>query len=68
MYAQRDQLLICQKTPTYLCGKRDLLMWQRRPTYVEKKAYLCGKRDLLIETIMVFIIVRIEGIEGKVKP
>ena len=33
---------------TYICGKRDLLMWQKGPTYVAKEIYLCGKRDLLM--------------------
>jgi len=29
-------------------GKRDLHMWQKRPTYVAKETYICGKRDLHI--------------------
>jgi len=29
-------------------GKRDLLIWQKRPTYMAKETYLYGKRDLLI--------------------
>ena len=33
---------------TYLNGKRDLLEWQKRPTYMAKETYLNGKRDLLI--------------------
>ena len=32
---------------TYLHGKRDLLTWQKRPTYMAKETYLPGKRDLL---------------------
>ena len=28
--------------------KRDLLIWQKRPTYMAKEAYLHGKRGLLI--------------------
>jgi hypothetical protein len=33
---------------TYLYGKRDLPIWQKRPTYMAKETYLYGKRDLLI--------------------
>ena len=32
----------------YLYGKRDLIVWQKRPIYVAKETYLCGKRDLLL--------------------
>jgi hypothetical protein len=31
---------------TYLYGKRDLFIWQKRPTYMAKETYLYGKRDL----------------------
>ena len=31
---------------TSICIKRDLRMWQKRPTYVAKETYVCGKRDL----------------------
>ena len=30
----------CVSKETYVCGKRDLRMWQKRPTYVAKEAYL----------------------------
>jgi len=48
---------------TYLCGKRDLFMWQKRPIHVSKEiysfmaampvhvakeTYSCGKRDLFM--------------------
>eukprot|EP00802_Teleaulax_amphioxeia_P034693 Tamp_41593.p1 GENE.Tamp_41593~~Tamp_41593.p1 ORF type:complete len:134 (-),score=2.30 Tamp_41593:21-422(-) len=29
-----------------MCGKRDLHVWQKRPTCVAKETYMCGKRDL----------------------
>ena len=33
---------------TYLCSKRGLFLWQKRPIYVVKETYLCGKRDLFV--------------------
>jgi len=33
---------------TYLCGKRDLFMRQKRPIYAAKETYLCGKRNLFM--------------------
>ena len=32
----------------YTCVKRDLLIWQKRPTYMAKETYLYGKRGLQI--------------------
>jgi len=34
---------------THLHGKRDLLTWQKRHTYMAKETYLHGKRDLPLE-------------------
>ena len=31
---------------TCLCGKRDLHIWQKRPTYVAEETYIYGKRGL----------------------
>ena len=31
---------------TYLYGKIDLFIWQKRPIYMAKETYLYGKRDL----------------------
>ena len=31
---------------TYVYGKRDLLVWQKRPTCMAKETYVYGKRDL----------------------
>jgi hypothetical protein len=33
---------------TYSYGKRDLHIWQKRPTHMAKETYSYGKRDLLI--------------------
>jgi hypothetical protein len=33
---------------TYPYRKRDLLIWQKRPTHMAKETYSYGKRDLLI--------------------
>ena len=52
----------------FLECKQDLLVWQQGPTYMVKETYRSGKRDLSWSTIMVFSIVRIEGIEGTAKP
>jgi len=41
-------LVALSKEKTYLYGKRDLLICQKRPTYLAKETYLYGKRDLLI--------------------
>jgi len=30
----------------YVYGKRDLLLWQKRPTYMAKETYLYGKTYL----------------------
>ena len=37
----------CSKE-TYLCGKRDLSMWQKRPIYVAKETCLHEKRNLSV--------------------
>ena len=33
---------------TYVNGKRDLLIWQKRPMYMAKETYVYGKTDLRI--------------------
>ena len=32
----------------YMCAKRGLYMWQKRPIYVAKEAYICVKRGLYV--------------------
>ena len=34
--------LVCE---TYMCDKRDLHLWQKRPTYMTKETYTYDKRD-----------------------
>jgi len=54
-YRRHIMLQVRYGKETYLYGKRDLLIWQKRPTYMAKETYLYGKetylygkRDLLI--------------------
>ena len=39
-------LLMCMAKEAYLYGKRDLCVWQTRPTGMAKEAYLYGKRGV----------------------
>ena len=37
---------------TYLNGKRDLFIWQKRPIHMKKETYLYGKRGLVSEAYL----------------